>query len=69
MRYHNTILVTGGTGSIGAPLVKRLLDTTNSVIRVLSRNDSSQHEFDVISVCAAADQALASGRQVEVEYV
>ena len=48
MRYHNTILVTGGTGSIGAPLVKRLLDTTNSVIRVLSRNDSSQHEFDVI---------------------
>lgn len=29
----------------------------------------TQHEFDIISVCAAADQALASGTRIEVEYV
>jgi predicted dehydrogenase len=29
----------------------------------------TQHEFDVISVCAAIDQALAKGGQVKVEYV
>jgi predicted dehydrogenase len=27
-----------------------------------------QHEFDVISACVAADQAVAEGRLVEVEY-
>jgi predicted dehydrogenase len=29
----------------------------------------TQHEFDIISVCAAADQAVASGARIEVEYV
>lgn len=28
-----------------------------------------QHEFDVISACVAADQALATGRTVEIEYI
>ena len=27
------------------------------------------HEFDVISACVAADQALATGRTMEIEYV
>ena len=29
----------------------------------------TQHEFDIISICAAADLALASGKKIEVEYV
>jgi len=29
----------------------------------------TQHEFDIISFCAAADLALASGKKIEVEYV
>jgi len=47
-RQHDCILVTGGTGSIGSPLVKRLLDCTAATIRILSRNDSSHHEFDTV---------------------
>ena len=30
---------------------------------------ATQREFDVISVCAAADEALATGQPVEIEYV
>lgn len=29
----------------------------------------TRHEFDVISACVAADQALATGQAVEIEYV
>lgn len=29
----------------------------------------TQREFDVVSACTAADQALAAGRSVEIEYV
>jgi len=29
----------------------------------------TQHEFDVISACVAADQALATGERVEIPYV
>jgi hypothetical protein len=28
----------------------------------------AQHEFDVVSVCAAADRALQEGRPVDIEY-
>lgn len=39
-------LITGGTGSIGSALLRRLLDDTkHAKFRVLSRNDSSQHEL------------------------
>lgn len=40
-----TILVTGGCGSIGSALVRRLLDDPSNVVRILSRNDSTQHEL------------------------
>ena len=32
------------------------------------RRGFTQHEFDVISVCSAADRALIAGRPIEVEY-
>lgn len=37
------ILITGGTGSIGSELVRRLLDFDPQVIRILSRDESKQH--------------------------
>jgi predicted dehydrogenase len=54
-----------------------LPDTKGALIpvfvqNILSRQDlgrQMQHEFDVISVCLAADRALASAGATEVEYV
>jgi FlaA1/EpsC-like NDP-sugar epimerase len=40
-----TILVTGGTGSIGSEMVRRLLDLGPRTVRVLSRDDSKQFEL------------------------
>ena len=40
-----TILVTGGTGSIGSEVVRRLLDLEPRAVRVLSRDDSKQFEL------------------------
>jgi FlaA1/EpsC-like NDP-sugar epimerase len=40
-----TILVTGGTGSIGSEVVRRLLDHRPRAVRVLSRDDSKQFEL------------------------
>jgi len=40
-----TILVTGGTGSIGSEMVRRLLDLRPRAVRVLSRDDSKQFEL------------------------
>lgn len=40
-----TILVTGGTGSIGSEVVRRLLDLGPRSLRVLSRDDSKQFEL------------------------
>ena len=37
------ILVTGGTGTIGSALVRRLLEDQPRQIRILSRNETSQH--------------------------
>jgi len=39
------ILVTGGTGSIGSELVRRLLDFKPEVVRVFSRDETKQYEF------------------------
>ena len=44
------ILITGGTGSLGQALTKRLLETQVDTIRIFSRNESQQvkmeSEFD-----------------------
>jgi FlaA1/EpsC-like NDP-sugar epimerase len=39
------ILVTGGTGSIGSEIVEQLLTFHPSVIRILSRNEHNQYQF------------------------
>lgn len=40
-----TVIVTGGTGSIGSEMVKRLLETDVAQIRVFSRDEHKQHEL------------------------
>lgn len=40
-----TVLVTGGTGSIGSEVVRRILDHGPRAVRVLSRDDSKQFEL------------------------
>ena len=40
-----TVLVTGGTGSIGSAVVRRVLDYEPRSVRVLSRDDSKQFEL------------------------
>ena len=37
-----TVLVTGGTGSFGQAFVRHLLDTTDSLVRVFSRDEQKQ---------------------------
>lgn len=39
---HKNILVTGGTGLIGVPLVKRLIEQEGAKVRVVSLDDSSR---------------------------
>ena len=41
-----TILITGGTGSLGRALTKRLLDQNAKTVRIFSRNESKQIEMD-----------------------
>lgn len=41
----STVLVTGGTGSFGSTMVRRLLDQGVEEIRVLSRDELKQHEM------------------------
>jgi len=41
----STFLITGGTGSFGNTLVNHLLKTDVSEIRILSRDESKQHEM------------------------
>ena len=36
------ILITGGTGSLGQALTRRLLETEVDVIRIFSRNENKQ---------------------------
>src|SRR5699024_8778506 len=40
-----TVLVTGGTGSFGSTVVRRLLDRGVEQVRVLSRDELKQHEM------------------------
>ena len=40
-----TVLVTGGTGSFGSTMVRRLLDTDVAEIRILSRDELKQHDM------------------------
>ena len=40
------ILITGGTGSLGHALTKRLLKTDATTIRILSRNDNNQIKME-----------------------
>lgn len=42
---NKVVLVTGGTGSIGSEIVKQLLKFQPAQVRVLSRNDSRQHQL------------------------
>src|SRR3989344_5708608 len=42
---NKTILVTGGTGSIGSGIVRQLLDRQPKQVRVLSRNETRQYEL------------------------
>lgn len=39
---NKVVLITGGTGSLGQALTKRLLDTDVKTIRILSRNENKQ---------------------------
>ena len=41
----STVLVTGGTGSFGSTMVRRLLDSDVREVRVLSRDELKQHEM------------------------
>jgi len=40
------ILITGGTGSLGQALTKRLLEIGANTIRIFSRNESKQIEME-----------------------
>lgn len=41
----STVLVTGGTGSFGSTMVRKLLDTAVREVRILSRDELKQHEL------------------------
>ena len=45
MLDHKKILITGGTGSLGKALTKKLLETNAKIIRIYSRNESKQVEM------------------------
>ena len=40
------ILITGGTGSLGQALTKRLLENNAKTVRIFSRNEASQIEME-----------------------
>ena len=46
MFKNKRILITGGTGSLGQALTKKLLDLDVATIRILSRNESKQVDMD-----------------------
>src|SRR6478609_7602178 len=41
----STVLVTGGTGSFGSTMIRKLLETDVREVRVLSRDELKQHEL------------------------
>lgn len=44
---HNTLLITGGTGSFGNAVLKKFLDTDIKEIRIFSRDEKKQHDMRV----------------------
>jgi len=42
-----TVLITGGTGSLGQALTERLLKTKVKIIRILSRNENKQVQMEI----------------------
>ena len=46
MFEEKTILITGGTGSLGQELTKRLLENDVKAVRIFSRNESKQIEME-----------------------
>ena len=46
MFENKTILITGGTGSLGQALTKRLLEYNVKAVRIFSRNESKQIEME-----------------------
>ena len=46
MFENKTILITGGTGSLGQALTKRLLEYNIKAVRIFSRNESKQIEME-----------------------
>ena len=46
MLENKTILITGGTGSLGQALTKRLLEYNVKALRIFSRNESKQIEME-----------------------
>jgi predicted dehydrogenase len=49
-------------GDLIPGFVRSILNNTDTRIQ-------TEHEFAIITICAAADEALASGNRIEVEYV
>ena len=47
MFEEKTILITGGTGSLGQELTKRLLENDVKAVRIFSRNESKQIEMEI----------------------
>mgnify|MGYP001185253308 CR=1 FL=1 len=43
---NKTVLITGGTGSLGQALTKKLLQTKVKAIRIFSRNENKQYEME-----------------------
>ncbi len=43
---NKNIIVTGGTGSIGSEIVRRVLEYDPKVVRILSRDETKQFEFE-----------------------
>ena len=46
MFENKKILITGGTGSLGSALTKRLLDNNADTIRIFSRDELKQTQMD-----------------------
>jgi UDP-N-acetylglucosamine 4,6-dehydratase len=55
-----TILVTGGTGSIGSEIVRQLLDTKAEVVRIFSRDETKQ--LDLLRRLMGRPRSVHAGR-------
>jgi len=67
------VLITGGTGSLGKTLVKRLLSGKNGVpekIIIFSRDEAKQHfmRIEYLNAHSATDEVIYSNFQRKVEF-